>query len=137
MMEDRDRIILAMRAEGATFAQIGARLQLSRGYAAWVGRRAEQRQAELAISQQRMADAAGDHSKILLSDLELSTRARICLRNTFGEDGTLADLARVSFIDLLRVPNLGHITVQEIETEAAKFGVSLASSPRADEPPEG
>ena len=60
----------------------------------------------------------------------LSTRARNCLINEIGHEGSIGDVIAMSDKDLLRVPNFGKKSLSElrlaIEAHAARHGVSIA-----------
>ena len=72
-----------------------------------------------------------EFESMLAQDMpSLSTRARNCLINEIGHEGSLGDVIAMSDKDLLRVPNFGKKSLRElrsaIEAHAARHGISVA-----------
>ena len=68
---------------------------------------------------------------MLAQDVQgLSTRARNCLINELGHEGSIGDVIAMSDKDLLRVTNFGKKSLSElrsaIEAHAARHGISVA-----------
>ena len=68
-----------------------------------------------------------------ITELRLSVRSANCLRN--NKVVTIGDLVQKSETDLLRLPNFGHGSLNEIKEVLAQRGLSLGM-PIASSPPE-
>jgi hypothetical protein len=64
-----------------------------------------------------------DPREILLADLCLSVRTSGALDR--DRHKTLGDVARLTAPEVLRIPNIGHVSLQEIEGILSRHGLSL------------
>jgi len=105
--------ILQLRREGFTLRAIGKMFGVT-------GARIRQLEAKGVRILRREKERAGlPYSSDSLKHLDLSTRARNCLRNI--NVATLSELMGIDAITLLRVRNLGVATLEEIEREIKRY----------------
>ena len=109
--------ILQLRREGFTLRTIGKMFGVT-------GARIRQLEAKgVRILRRERERAELPYSSDSLKHLDLSTRARNCLRNI--NVATLSELMGIDAITLLRVRNLGVATLEEIEREIKRYRLRM------------
>ena len=120
--EIRDGKIVAMRAEGKSYREIGCQFGLTR---ARVHQICEQRlhASERRRRLERTVEAGGDRSSVRVDDLRLSERTVIRLRD--GGVFRVDDLAGKSAADLMRLPGFGRKSLNELEEALSDMELRL------------
>jgi len=107
-------------------------IRLSEGEAH--GRPGQEEQEEESLSDEEVIPIA-DGDTILargIKDLELSVRSENCLLR--GGVHTIGDLVSKSRSELMKIRNLGKISLREIEEKLEKFSISLPGEEAPEEP---
>jgi DNA-directed RNA polymerase alpha subunit len=107
----REREILRAHADGESYASIAARLGMTPGRIAQMAKNTRDRMAIL--DRARTSFASGDPLDTPVELLPLPTRA-IHVLLTYGKR-TLRDVSACSVTELLRMKNLGAVSVREIQ----------------------
>jgi DNA-directed RNA polymerase alpha subunit len=118
--------IAKLREDGLTLRQIAALegISLSRVGQIFVERRARATRAEgRELERARLVTGAG-YRDVRVDIFELSARARHCLRN--DNIGTIDDLVQLSEAELLRIPNFGRKSLNEVKGHLRAIGLCLA-----------
>jgi hypothetical protein len=112
-----------MRERGATLQEIGQKFNLSRERVRQILlKRAAQKREKAKIKRMRFTRNAP------VSILQLSTRSSNCLRNENIK--TVRELLAYSEVELLRLPNFGMGSLQEVKRALARHRCRLADKPR-------
>jgi len=123
-MKQRTETVVALREQGATLAEIGKRVGCTR-----------ERVRQILLRHQRRKEAE-EHAARVRATLPpadwpiLALRTSVRAGHALGRWGldckTAGDVTIYSRADLMRVPNIGRKTADEIEAALAEIGLALA-----------
>jgi DNA-directed RNA polymerase alpha subunit len=120
--EERNKKIVSRRKHGATYAKITKEFNLSTIYIKGICAKA-QRMEDKRVVHDEVVDQVRQALFRRVGDLEWSVRTRNCLAN--DNIIYLGDLIKQSEYDLLLIPNLGHVCLNEIKEVLATMGLQL------------
>ena len=120
--EERNKKIFSRRKHGATYAKIAKEFNLSRFYIVCICAKA-QRMEDKRVVHDEIVDQVKQALLRKVDDLEWSVRTRNCLNNDYIM--YIGDLIKQSEYDLLLIPNLGRVCLEEIKEVLATMGLYL------------
>jgi DNA-directed RNA polymerase alpha subunit len=124
---------LTLRAIGELEGVSGNRIMQILRQRQYRAKRSEAREMEREALKKKLETAQAEHAELAVSspflslmvgNLELSVRSANCLRNEYIV--TLGDLVQRSEWELLRMPNFGRKSLNEIKEMLGEFGLCLA-----------
>ncbi len=120
--EERNKKIVSRRKHGATYAKIAKEFNLSIIYIKCICAKA-QRMEDKRVVHDEIVDQVRQALLRRVDDLEWSVRTRNCLTN--NDIIHIGDLIQQSEYDLLLIPNLGRVCLDEIKELLATMGLHL------------
>jgi len=114
------------------FALFADEIRISEGQSA--GLKGQEEQMEESIHEGKIAGPVDGDSVLsrAIKDLELSVRSENCLLR--GGVHTIGDLVSKSRSELMKIRNLGKISLREIEEKLEKFSITLPGEEAPEEP---